>query len=497
MAKKWCVIVVFTCLLILSGFALLVFEIDPFFVYREPSKNLAYKYTNEAYQVPGIAKNFKYNNIVTGSSMTENFSTDLINQSFQSNSTVKLCYSGASLRNQKEILEIALERKDNSAERIFMSLDLWNFMGDYNNISNSSPQWLYDSNIFNDVQYLLNKDVLYKNIIPIIKDTKRGEQQQTMDSAFRWYGFAYGDYAILNQWNTPEFLNTTQTDVNSFIETAKQNINYNLRPLFDKYSDVDFYVFFPPYSALYWYEQSYNMDAILNMRKFIATELLQYDNVYVYDFQSNIEMISNLWNYKDTKHYSSQINDYMVTCFAEGKYLLTQERDIIENNNKLQNFILDYDVSTISDNPLWSINNIYDYIDTITKNNYIVFMSVRDDSSWGWTEQLTNYWKMIGSKFDLSTNHNAAYIAMVENGTIELELLSNDFLLYEKDNIIIESKGSNMEGYSSIKIDNIEYSQNSRGLNIVVYDKSENKVVDSVCFDTCGGGLNVQRMNPR
>ena len=64
-----------------------------------------------------------------------------------------------------------------------------------------------------------------------------------MDSAFRWYGFVYVDYAILNQWMIPDFSNATPTDTNHFIESAGQNIEYNLRPIFEKLTDVDFYVF--------------------------------------------------------------------------------------------------------------------------------------------------------------------------------------------------------------------------------------------------------------
>ena len=65
-----------------------------------------------------------------------------------------------------------------------------------------------------------------------------------MDSAFRWYGFAYVDYAILNQWMIPGFSNATPTDINHIIESAGQNIEHNLRPLFEKHSNYRFLCFF-------------------------------------------------------------------------------------------------------------------------------------------------------------------------------------------------------------------------------------------------------------
>ena len=39
---------------------------------------------------------------------------------------------------------------------------------------------------------------------------------------------------------------------------------------------------------------------------------------------------------------------------------------------------------------------------------------------------------------------------------------------------------------SSIVVDGQEYSHNTRGINIVVYDNMGRSVIDSVTFDTCG-----------
>ena len=47
-------------------------------------------------------------------------------------------------------------------------------------------------------------------------------------------------------------------------------------------------------------------------------------NVTVYDFQA-IPEICDLDNYKDITHYSAQINEYMVDCFANKKYIVTSD----------------------------------------------------------------------------------------------------------------------------------------------------------------------------
>ena len=47
----------------------------------------------------------------------------------------------------------------------------------------------------------------------------------------------------------------------------------------------------------------------------------------------------------------------------------------------------------------------------------------------------------------------------------------------------IESAGNEVGNYSSIQFDGKEFSKNSRGLNIVVYDKLLGYAIDSICFD--------------
>lgn len=493
MQKKWCISVFTFTLLALVGIAILVYVIDPFFVYHKPLKIFSYHYTNEAYQVPGIARNFSYDSIVTGSSMTENFSTDYINQMFQGN-TVKLCYSGATLKNQKDILDLALKRNNNSTKRVIMSMDLWNFQNDYDMVNNSSPQYLYDKSKFNDIKYLLNKDVLQNAIAPIIENTLKGEKTQSMDSAFRWWGFPYGDYAIFQQWEMPNYSSGKPLPSNSFNNSALENLNYNLKPLFEKYPEIDFYVFFPPYSILYWYDQSQTMDALMEMREKIVKQLLMYENVYIFDFQSEKNIITNLWNYKDTKHYSPEINDFMTTCFKEKKYIITEEAQIIENNNKLRKNICEWDIKSIIANPIWKINDINEYTNYLLDKNYIAYMAVNNDSSWSWTNELAEYWKNAGSQYNLAEYHETSYIAILDNGYIKMEALSKDKLEYDENEIKLTSKGSSIDGYASIIINNVEYSQNSRGLNIVVYDKKRGIVIDSICFDTCNG-LNAQRLH--
>ena len=74
-SRKWLRIFLF----ILAGFMLFcgifVIVVDPYFHYHAPLKNVAYTINEERYMNYGIIKNFEYDAMITGTSLTENFKT--------------------------------------------------------------------------------------------------------------------------------------------------------------------------------------------------------------------------------------------------------------------------------------------------------------------------------------------------------------------------------------------------------------------------------------
>ena len=84
----------------------------------------------------------------------------------------------------------------------------------------------------------------------------------------------------------------------------------------------DIVFFFPPYSSLLWYkmEKEGSLESTMELKRHFMELVDGYDNVKVYDFQG-AEFTSNLDNYMDLSHYSPEINDFMVSCFASGDYL--------------------------------------------------------------------------------------------------------------------------------------------------------------------------------
>ena len=50
----------------------------------------------------------------------------------------------------------------------------------------------------------------------------------------------------------------------------------------------------------------------------MTERLLSYENVRVFCFQNQREIVCDLNNYADYTHYTPEINQYMVKCFESG-----------------------------------------------------------------------------------------------------------------------------------------------------------------------------------
>lgn len=72
----WLVGYVVMVVILLMVTATLVFRIDPFFHYHKPLiSDYYYRISNQRSQNDGIEKNFDYDGIIIGTSMTQNFKT--------------------------------------------------------------------------------------------------------------------------------------------------------------------------------------------------------------------------------------------------------------------------------------------------------------------------------------------------------------------------------------------------------------------------------------
>jgi hypothetical protein len=337
-------------LLILLMVSALVIYIDPFFHYHAPLPGFPYIVDNQLSQNPGMAERMDYDSCIIGSSMTVNFHTDDFNELMGLN-TLKLSYSGAYPRDDYNILNIVFDektpaRKNNKVKAVFLGLDIPTLTAEVDEIKYELPMYLYDKNPINDVKYLWNKDVLLEYILkPIIQ--KKGTNLSEVYASW-WTEDYYNIQYVMHGYEAPEPV-SEEMDPELLLPKTKENLDVNILPFIRDNPDTDFYIFFPPYSILYWNNvlTENHMEATMNQYKFAANELLQYDNVHLFYFQNMEEVVTDLNNYADYTHYNPRINRYMTECFADGTHEVKNIEEFENELNEMRRIVDEFDFEAL------------------------------------------------------------------------------------------------------------------------------------------------------
>ncbi len=337
--------------LALAMIAALIIYVDPFFHYHEPRKGFPYLVENQLSQNPGMAQNMDYNGCIIGSSMTVNFDTDDFKE-LLGYDTLKLSYSGAYPRDDYNILSIVFDestraREKRPMEAVFFAMDIPTMTADTEETKYPLPEYLYDDKYLNDVNYVLNKDVLFQYIL---KPMIQGKGSDLSEIYFSWWTpDYYNEEYVVRTYEEPEKSDQT-IDTKQVLNATQENLEKNILPFVEQHPETQFYFFYPPYSILYWHnlKQENFYEAALAQYSYVTDRLLAYDNVHLFYFQ-NIPEVTDLNNYADYSHYKPEINRYMVECFASDTHRVTSTDQMAKELSQIRQKVENYDFDALLD----------------------------------------------------------------------------------------------------------------------------------------------------
>ncbi len=352
--KKWAIVTLAVLFSALFAFALVTVVIDPFFQYHQPLTSLEYPMPDDMQrQISyGIAKNFDYDLLITGSSVTENFLTSEFEQLFDKQNAVKLPLKAATGYETLSLVETALETNPN-LETVVFNLNSYMFLKsgpDYAEFD--QPKYLYDNNLFNDTNYLLNKEIFADYTLGVLEYTGQGFTTPNFDDYSFWHDTVFTEDGFLNKYM---LWNAFPSSVVTFGEQEKQTISDVMRDgilrLAKSYPDVEFIVFFPPNCVLWWndVEVVHPLSFWFDRKEFIIEQLLSATNINTYFFMGETSITTDFGKYIDTVHYSPDINSFMANEFTKDTYLLT-EQNYKQILNDAEQFYSNYDFETLLEN---------------------------------------------------------------------------------------------------------------------------------------------------
>lgn len=318
---------------VVGGFMITV---DPLQFYHKAAYEPLYS-REQRYQNPGLAKNYEYDTIILGSSMTENFIPSKVEEAL-GGKVLKLSIEGSTSIEQRMIADLAFGTGQ-------VKTVLWGF--DYftvrdNNVrdAESFPFYLYDDNVFNDYKYIFNVSNIKHAFGALLLPKDKHPQYRNLDRLNNWDSYAtYGSKKVLAKWIEAWNYEQTSGESEPDYELAKQRFDENVLSLIKAHPEVEFKIYYPPYSVIrqqVWYrlnpQRFYNQ---LEIKKYMLEKLGSMENVTLFDFQSDESVTYNLENFKDLSHHTGAINQWIIEQIAAGSHQLTAE-NVDELGSKLE-----------------------------------------------------------------------------------------------------------------------------------------------------------------
>ena len=310
----------------LAVIAAVVWLFDPFYQYHEPFFGLKAVLNDRENQMAGTIHNLHYDSLLVGSSVAENFDTDWLNAAYGCD-TLKAIRASGSLADLLYFVEMAEGEQD--IKNIFWCLDIFamNAPTEVQLQNEGIPQYLYTKTPLDDLPYLYNKEILLEKIPVMIVSSVKGIN--TGGRAYYWAeGKKFGEEEAVRWYDRPEEAGKeiTEKDPVLYVETVRENVKM-LAGQIEGHPEIQYRFLVPPYSMLWWdcawvngeeEEKFYVLEETISM-------LLSLDNVEVYYFQNDRNIVCDLNNYMDMIHYSPAVNQFMLEQMLAGNYRMTEE----------------------------------------------------------------------------------------------------------------------------------------------------------------------------
>lgn len=309
----------------LFAIAFIVWFFDPFYQNHAPFLGMEAVLNDRDNQMPGTVRNFSYDSVLVGSSVAENFDSDFLDDTYGC-STVKLIRASGSLADLLYYLDMAQEKQ--SLQNVFWCLDLFalDSSSEVTLYKEDTPRYLHTKAVYDDLPYLFNKEILLEKIPAMLAMADQGIN--VGGNAYNWARnkeFSTGRAMLAYDRSGVECGQEFEQTISAEL---KQKTSENIKLLtaqIEAHPQITYRFMLPPYSMLWW-DCAY-VNGQLEERLYILEEtlpvLLTYENVEVYFFQSDEEIVCNLDNYMDMIHYSPEVSQSMLEKMAAGENRVT------------------------------------------------------------------------------------------------------------------------------------------------------------------------------
>lgn len=345
--RRWTCGLIAAVAALLAVCAAVVYIVDPCLYYRMP-EDWDPVFFNERYQAAGLAKNVEADTVLLGTSMAANYRASQIADTFGT-TAVRITIPDGYLSEFDRVMDVLFRSQD--PHRVIFGLDVNILVRDESGVTDAMPEYLYNADPLDDVQYLINKDNLYYSVYTLMAN--RWGEGETLDEGFTWDDTEWWNHmTALDAYDRPEPV-TEPVAADAYLAAAAANLDV-VEGWITAHPDTEFDIFFPPYSILYW-DKTLRLgqtEAVFAAMDLACERLLTHDNVTLYGFLMDADIVLDLDNYCDHIHHSGAVCTELLSMMAAGEYRLTEE-NARETMDRWRELVVHYDYEKFWDEDFW------------------------------------------------------------------------------------------------------------------------------------------------
>lgn len=316
---------------------------DPFFVLGGVEEGETSLFENQRYEMAGLIRHQDYSAVVMGTSLVANYRASWFTEGL-GEETLKITFPDGWISEFDAALRLAF-RTHPGLDQVYFCLDPNILIRPDSERTVELPEYLYNRNPLDDVEYLLNADT-YELVVRAWYQ-RHSSQLVTLDDAYVWDGaYNFSRATALACYPRPE-VSETVLPSGAYLAAAEENLDV-VCGWIEEHPDARFRIWFPPYSVLYWDKATREgtAEAVITAVESAARRLMAYDNVTLFCFLDAEEIITDLDNYTDHIHCSGEITAWAARTLIEGGRQLTPD-NLKERMDRVRQFAATYDYEAI------------------------------------------------------------------------------------------------------------------------------------------------------
>jgi hypothetical protein len=295
---------------LLLASAAFVYTADPLQVFRR-SSGAPNMYEAIEYQIPGIARHYAYDAVVTGTSTSNNFTAADLERTLGWHA-VNFSVAGSTIAEQHAVLQTALAT--GKVRHVLWGLDPFAFRRDAT--EDQFPFYLYAGSGWRRVKYLWNLDAIRHGLRTMTLPAARRTSLEQWTANNVWdHQYVYGRDPVLHAWAHRDALAGQE-----LLASPAEAVDRFMRSLILAYPQTDFRIVMLPQTVLYQKmlldERPEEFDRGVAAGRAAVERTGFLPNARLYDFRDDPAITHDLDLFKDLVHFSGRVSGAIVESVA-------------------------------------------------------------------------------------------------------------------------------------------------------------------------------------